>query len=202
MRKTALKGAASICRLRPIQFRFKWGYIMDASSLYQDSLPLSSDMLLAQLDSWGISYVLHEHVPLRTVEESKAVEDDLMVPGENALRLKNLYLRDRKKRNYLISLQQDREIDLKVLGAELGVGGLSFGSADRLMQFLGIRPGAVSPLAMINGVEQGGRFIMDAQARDAEVIYMHPLVNDRTVAMPRADMMTFLKKINVPPDWI
>jgi len=175
---------------------------MDASSAFQDSLPLSSDALLAQLDDWGLSYVLHAHVPLRTVEEAKAVEDDLLVPGEHALRLKNLYLRDRKKRNYLVTLQQDRDIDLKALGAELGVGGLSFGSADRLLEFLGIRPGAVSPLAMINGARQGVRFFMDAQARDAEVIYMHPLVNDRTVAMPRADLMTFLDKINVTPEWV
>ena len=117
---------------------------MDAPTAAQVSLPLSSDALQAQLDAWGLSYVLHQHVPLRTVEESKAVEDDLLVPGETALRLKNLYLRDRKKRNYLVSLQQDREIDLKALGAQLGVGGLSFGSEERLMEHLGIRPGAVT----------------------------------------------------------
>ena len=131
---------------------------MDAPTAAQESLPLSSDALLAQLDAWGLSYVLHQHVPLRTVEESKAVEGDLLVPGETALRLKNLYLRDRKKRNYLVSLQQDREIDLKALGAQLGVGGLSFGSEERLMEHLGIRPGAVTPLAMINGAPKGVRF--------------------------------------------
>ena len=85
---------------------------MDASSAFQDTLPLSSDALLSQLDDWGLSYRLHTHIPLRTVEESKAVEDQFMVPGENALRLKNLYLRDKKKRNYLVTLEQSREIDL------------------------------------------------------------------------------------------
>ncbi len=63
---------------------------MDASSSFQDTLPISSDALLAQLDAWGLTYRLHTHVPLRTVEESKAVEDYFMVPCENALRLKNL----------------------------------------------------------------------------------------------------------------
>ncbi len=124
---------------------------MDASSAYQESLPTSSDALLAQLEAVGVSYTLHRHVPLRTVEEAKAVEASIGAPGETAFRLKNLYLRDRKKRNYLVTLEQDREIDLKALGAQLGAGGLSFGSADRLMEFLGIRPGAVSPLAMITG---------------------------------------------------
>jgi Ala-tRNA(Pro) deacylase len=175
---------------------------MDASSTYQDSLPVSSDALLAQLDAWGIGYTLHEHVPLRTVEDSKAVEDQFMVPGENALRIKNLYLRDKKKRNYLVTLQQDRDIDLKALGALLGVGNLSFGSPDRLLENLGIRPGAVSPLAMITGVDKGVRFFMDPAFRDADVVYMHPLVNDRTVAIARDDVQVFWDKIGCSVEWI
>ncbi|OIQ28666.1 MAG: aminoacyl-tRNA deacylase [Alphaproteobacteria bacterium MedPE-SWcel] len=175
---------------------------MDASSAFQDSLPMTSDALLAQLQDWGIGYVLHDHVPLRTVEDSKAVEADLLVPGQSALRLKNLYLRDRKKRNYLISLHQDREIDLKALAAQLGAGGLSFGSADRLMEYLGIRPGAVSPLAMITGAPKQVRFLLDASAQEADVIYMHPLVNDRTLALPRPDLMRFFERIAVVPEFI
>ncbi|UWQ75025.1 prolyl-tRNA synthetase associated domain-containing protein [Leisingera sp. M658] len=175
---------------------------MDASSTYQDSLPVSSDALLKQLDDWGIAYQLHTHVPLRTVEDAKGVEEQFMVPGENALRLKNLYLRDKKKRNYLVTLQQDREIDLKALGAELGIGNLSFGSADRLLENLGIHPGAVSPLAMITGAEKGVTFYMDATAQEADVIYMHPLVNDRTVAMKRADVMAFFAKAGVEVNWV
>ncbi|MBO9410880.1 MULTISPECIES: prolyl-tRNA synthetase associated domain-containing protein [unclassified Ruegeria] len=175
---------------------------MDASSAFQDTLPLSSDALLAQLDDWGLTYTLHTHVPLRTVEESKAVEDQFMVPGENALRVKNLYLRDKKKRNYLVTLEQNAEIDLKALGADLGVGNLSFGSADRLLQNLGIRPGAVSPLAMINGVQNEVRFFMDSAAKQADVIYMHPLVNDRTVAMPRDDLLAFCDRTGVEINWL
>ncbi|WP_170575540.1 prolyl-tRNA synthetase associated domain-containing protein [Ruegeria atlantica] len=175
---------------------------MDASSAFQDTLPLSSDALLAQLDGWGLTYRLHTHVPLRTVEDAKAVEDQFMVPGENSLRLKNLYLRDKKKRNYLVTLEQSREIDLKALGAELGVGNLSFGSADRLMQNLGIRPGAVSPLAMINGVQNNVRFFMDGAGQEADVIYMHPLVNDRTVVLARADLLAFFDKIGCDVTWL
>lgn len=175
---------------------------MDASSAYQDSLPVTSDALLAQLDGWGIGYRLHTHVPLRTVEDAKAVEDQFLAPGERALRLKNLYLRDRKKRNYLVSLEQDRAIDLKALGAELGVGGLSFGSTERLLENLGIRPGAVSPLAMINGVQKGVTFFLDAQAQDADVICMHPLVNDRTVVMARDALLAFFEKIGVDVKYV
>jgi Ala-tRNA(Pro) deacylase len=155
---------------------------------------------LAQLDVWGLDYVLHEHVPLRTVEDAKSVEAAMVVTGEAAFRVKNLYLRDKKKRNYLVTLEQDREIDLKALGKQLGVGGLSFGSADRLMQNLGIRPGAVTPLAMINGAENDVRFFIDAAVKEAEKIYMHPLVNDRTVAMNVSDLWGFFEKLGVTPE--
>lgn len=175
---------------------------MDASSLYQDSLPTTSDALLAQLKAWELPYVLHEHVPLRTVEDAKQVEADLTQPGEKAFRIKNFYLRDRKKRNHLLTLEQDRKVDLKALAADLGLGNLSFGSADRLMEHLGIRPGAVSPLAMINGVEKDVSFYLDQAAKEADVIYMHPLVNDRTVAMARGDLMRFLDHIGCTLHWI
>ncbi len=175
---------------------------MDASSQFQDTLPVSSDALLAQLEGWGLGYELHHHVPLRTVEEAKSVEEAMIVPGEAAFRVKNLYLRDKKKRNYLVTLEQDREIDLKALGKQLGVGGLSFGSPDRLLQNLGIRPGAVSPLAMITGAANNVRFVMDAAVRDCSTIYMHPLVNDCTVAMGVADFETFLEKLSVTPEWL
>lgn len=175
---------------------------MDASSVFQDTLPMSSDALLVQLSDWGLAFVLHEHVPLRTVEDAKVVEAAMDVEGQAAFRVKNLYLRDKKKRNYLVVLDQDRVIDLKTLGAQLGVGGLSFGSADRLMQNLGVRPGAVTPLAMINGAENGVRLILDGAARRATHIYMHPLVNDRTIAMPVADLLRFFEKLDVTPEWL
>ncbi len=175
---------------------------MDASSRFQGSLPVSSDALLAQLTEWGLAYELYEHAPLRTVEDAKSVEAAMVVAGEAAFRIKNLYLRDKKKRNYLVTLEQDREIDLKSLGAKLGVGNLSFGSADRLLENLGVRPGAVTPLSMVTGATKGVQFILDASAQQAEVIYMHPLVNDRTIAMRMDDFHAFLNRINTTPQWI
>ncbi|NIZ62537.1 aminoacyl-tRNA deacylase [Sedimentitalea sp. CY04] len=175
---------------------------MDNAPLDLDSMPVSSDALLAQLDDWGLGYVLHEHPPLHSVGEAKEVEAAMVVPGENALRVKNLYLRDKKKRNYLVTLEQDRKIDLKELGAELGVGKLSFGSPERLMQHLGILPGAVTPLSMINGVEKDVAFYMDSAAQQADVIYMHPLVNTRTVGLKRSDLMAFFERIGCAVTWV
>ncbi|KPD13247.1 prolyl-tRNA synthetase associated domain-containing protein [Phaeobacter sp. 11ANDIMAR09] len=175
---------------------------MEAATAATDVLPLSPDALLAQLDGWGIAYQLHAHVPLRTVEEAKQVEAEMEQPGVTNLKIKNLYLRDRKKRNYLISVEQDRAVDLKALGKEIDAAGLSFGSADRLMQNLGIKPGAVSPLAMVNGVKAGVIFYMDAAAKEVDAINMHPLVNDRTVVMARDDFLTFMERIGCEIRWV
>ncbi|MDB2422566.1 prolyl-tRNA synthetase associated domain-containing protein [Paracoccaceae bacterium] len=128
---------------------------VDASSKYQYSLPISSDAIMERLDNWGITYKRADHVPLRTVEESKKVQGQFLSSEQGGGHIKNLYFRDNKKRNVLLVAEQDRQIDLKTLNTKLGTGRLSFGSAERLMENLGVRPGAVTPLSMINGVETG-----------------------------------------------
>ena len=175
---------------------------MNADTATLDAMPVSSDALLAQLDDWGIAYQLHSHVPLRTVEDAKRVEAEMERPGVTSLKIKNLYLRDRKKRNYLISVEQDRAVDLKALGKEIGAAGLSFGSADRLMQNLGILPGAVSPLAMVTGVKTGVTFYMDAALQEVDAINMHPLVNDRTVVMTQKNFLAFMGRIGCEIRWV
>lgn len=175
---------------------------MDASTDRHDILPVSPDELLARLDGWNIRYRLYRHPPLRTVEDSRAAEHLIGEPGETPLRIKNLYLRDKKKQNHLVTLEQNREIDLKALAAGLGGGNLSFGSPDRLFEHLGIRPGAVSPLAMVNGVGTGVAFHLDRAACAAETICMHPLVNDRSVIMARDELFAFLEHIGCAINWL
>ncbi len=171
---------------------------MDASSAFQDSLPTTSDALIARMDALGIAYTRYDHVPLRTVADSKLVQGEM----EAGVHVKNLYLRDRKKRNLLVTLEQDREVDLKSLGERLGAAGLSFGSEERLMENLGIRPGAVSPLAMVNGVKQNVRLVIDAAVKRASLVHVHPLVNDRTLAMTPADLIRWFDAIGCAPEWI
>ena len=76
---------------------------VDASSKYQDSLPISSDEIMEQLDNWGIAYTRADHVPLRTVEESKKIQGQFLSSEQGGGHIKNLYLRDNKKRNVLLS---------------------------------------------------------------------------------------------------
>ena len=175
---------------------------VDASSKYQHSLPISSDVIMEQLDNWGIAYTRADHVPLRTVEESKRVQGQFLSSLQGGGHIKNLYLRDNKKRNVLLVAEQDRQIDLKTLNTKLGTGRLSFGSAERLMENLGVRPGAVTPLAMINGAETGVQLFIDSGLKSCQQIYVHPLVNDRTLGTPLEGLQVFFEKIKVEPVWV
>ena len=78
----------------------------------QTDIPISPEKLMEQLDIWNIKYKIFQHVSLRTVEESKTIQHLFLKPEEGGGHIKNLYLRDNKKKNYLIVLEQDREIDL------------------------------------------------------------------------------------------
>ncbi len=175
---------------------------VDASSGFQDSLPITSDQLLKQLDDWGIGYVCHNHEPLATVEESKRIQDQFLNYSEGGGHIKNLYLRDHKKTNFLLITEQDCPVDLKILREILGSGRLSFGSPDRLMENLGVRPGAVTPLAMINGVKQNVRLFMDIKLKSCIKIYAHPLVNDRTLELSVENLDRFFRNVGATPSWI
>ena len=176
--------------------------IVDASSKYQDSLPISSDAILSLLDNWKISYTRTDHEPLRTVEDSKKVQNQFLSSENGGGHIKNLYLRDNKKQNILLVTEQDRQIDLKNVHLKLGVGRISFGSPERLMENLGVRPGAVTPLSMITGVQMEVRLFIDSDLKNCKQIYVHPLVNDRTLGITVEELQKFFDKIKVQPAWV
>ena len=160
---------------------------MDASSTFKDSLPTPPESLIGKLEALDIKFTKHHHPPLRTVEESKIYRHNM--PGTH---VKNLYLRDKKKRNYLIIAEEDRMIDLKSLHTIIGSDRLSFGSAERLFEVLGVRPGAVSPFTMINDPDHRVSLSIDAELMTAEKLYFHPLVNDITLGVAPDGLSRFL----------
>ena len=175
---------------------------LDASSAFQDSLPVTSDQLLEMLTDKGFFYQRIDHIPLRTVADSKKVRDGFLTTEQGGGHIKNLYLRDKKKNSFLVVVPEDVEIDLKVLAALIGSSRLSFGSENRLFDNLGVRPGAVTPLAMITGVHNAVTLCMHSRLREVVYLYMHPLVNDRTVAMRPEDVEAFLKQHGVIVNWV
>ena len=160
---------------------------VDASSKFEDTLPTRSGDIIALLETLGVSSDIHHHVPLRTVADSQSLRGEI-----EGAHIKNLYLRDNKKRNYLVVAKESLAIDLKALGPQIGASRLSFGSADRLMEFLGVRPGAVSPLTLVNDTDNKVQLVMDKSLLEEEKINVHPLVNDMTVTIPVSGLDVFL----------
>ena len=170
---------------------------MDATSKFKDGLPTTPETLLTLLDRLKIAYVVHRHPPLRTVEDSKAQRGNM--PG---LHIKNLFLRDRKKQNFLVVAEEDRQIDMKSLNQKIGCERLSFGSAERLFEMLGVRPGAVSPLTLINDADQKVHLALDIALRTNEIIYAHPLVNDITLGIEGQYLQQFFAYTGHEVRWL
>jgi Ala-tRNA(Pro) deacylase len=158
-------------------------------------VPISPSDLFALLDRHGIRYTTVEHAPVFTVEEAQALRG--LMSGAHT---KNLFLRDNKKAYFLVTVEEERPIDLKRLRSMVGAkGGLSFGSPEALFDCLGVRPGAVTPLAAAN--DEAGRVsvFLDAALLEAAVVNCHPLVNTQTTALAPRDLVTFLRAVGHEP---
>ena len=165
-------------------------------------LPISSIQLLKQLDEWEITYKHFTHDPLISVNESKLIQEKLFGNNKKNGHIKNLYLRDKKKNNILFVAHQDAIIDLKLLAENIKMGRLSFGSKERLMENLGVFPGAVSPFAMINGVKKNVTIFLDRNLKSYEKIFAHPLENNQTLEITFDQLEKFFKKMHVTSHWI
>jgi Ala-tRNA(Pro) deacylase len=159
--------------------------------------PTSPDQLLARLKDLGIQSRTVSHPPVFTVEEAKALRGEL--PGGH---VKNLFLRNKKGAMWLIVAEEDRPIDLKALGEKISAGRVSFGSADRLMQYLGVLPGSVTPFGVINDSGHEVQVVLDQALLAHDPINVHPLTNDRTTAISPKDLLTFLDATGHKPQII
>jgi Ala-tRNA(Pro) deacylase len=158
---------------------------------------LNPQQLFDRLDQLGITQRTVEHPAVFTVEEAKALRGNL--PGHH---VKNLFLRNKKEEMWLVVAPEDRAIDLKRLGEVLGAGRLSFGSPERLKRHLGVEPGSVTPLALINDGERRVRLALDRGLADGAVVNVHPLVNTMTTAVAPADLLRFFEATGHSPRWL
>lgn len=136
-----------------------------------------------------ISYEVTEHGAVYNMEELAAV--DLPYPDCDA---KNLFVRDDKKRNYyLITVKGEKRVNLKEFRKAHGLRNLSFASPDDLMAIMGLIPGAVTPLGLLNAEEKKVIFYLDQELEDS-LIGVHPNDNTATVWMQSKDLMMLLKE--------
>jgi Ala-tRNA(Pro) deacylase len=165
------------------------------SAMTEDQ-PLGAEALFRRLDALGIDYRTHRHPPVFTVEEAKALRGTL--PGAH---VKNLFLRDKKKRIWLVTALEEREIDLKALKRRLGAqGSLSFGSAELLFEVLGVEPGSVTPFGVVNDRAGRAAVVLDKGALQNNPVNAHPLRNDMTTAVSPDGLLRFLEAENHTPE--
>jgi len=168
------------------------------SALDDGSPPATPEELWARLDQLGIAHTTHRHSPVFTVEEAQRLKGDL--PGAHT---KNLFLRDKKGTMWLLVARFDKDVDLKVVAPQVGARGrLSFGSPERLMRYLGVIPGSVTPFAVLNDHAKKVSVALDSGLRNQEVWNAHPLDNSMTTAVSRDDLLRFLDAMGHPPAWV
>lgn len=154
--------------------------------------------LYARLDALDIAHTTIEHAPVFTVEESQRLCGTL-----EGAQIKNLFLKDKKKRLWLCTVLEDRDVDLKALRKRLGAqGNFSFASAETLMDILGVAPGSVTPLSVINDVDRVVSVVLDDGLFDEDVVNCHPLRNDKTTTLKCSDLLRFLEAEGYTPERI
>jgi Ala-tRNA(Pro) deacylase len=148
---------------------------------------MTPDELFAHFDALGIEHRTHSHPPVFTVGEATALRGSL--PGGHC---KSLFLKDKKGGYWLAVMLEERRIDLKTLAKQLAAPRFSFGGAADLYRVLGVRPGSVTPFALVNDVERLVTPVLDAAMLQYDQLNYHPLKNDRTTAISPADLLRFI----------
>ena len=155
------------------------------------------DDLIRILNYNGFEYLVEEHAPLFTVEDSKSLRGQ--IEGAHS---KNLFLKDAKANFFLISIEESASIDLKKTMQQIQSKKLSFAKPEYLQDILGIEPGSVSPFALLNDTKKQVKFYLDRSFLDSETVNFHPLINTATVNISPQNLVELIEKYHNPVNYI
>ena len=158
-------------------------------------MPATREDLMNRLKELGIETSTMDHEPVFTVSESSKLDREL--EGGHT---KNLFVKDKKGRLFLVVALAHATIDLKQLHKVIGAQGrVSFGNAELLEEVLGVKPGSVTPFALINDTEHRVTPVLDAAMMAFETLNYHPLSNDATTSIARDDLLAFVRACGHEP---
>ncbi|MGH7677732.1 MAG: prolyl-tRNA synthetase associated domain-containing protein [Gemmatimonadaceae bacterium] len=141
------------------------------------------------LTTRGIEYVRHDHPPVFTCEEELQ-----HVPESGAARTKNLFLRDRRGRRHLLLVTTcAKSVSIASFAEVAGADRLSFASPERLKTHLGVEPGSVTMLGLVNDASHAVELFVDTDVWNAPNIHAHPLRNDATLVLTHEAVVRFLE---------
>ena len=144
----------------------------------------------------GYDYDLHEHQALFTVEDSNKFRGQ--IKGSHS---KNLFLKNKKNKFFLISCEEFTDINLKRVSKFLSLGNISFAKEEYLINLLGVKPGSVTPFALLNNTQNNIDFYLDEKLYNSKFVNFHPLTNTATITMKCSIFIEFMiennKKIHI-----
>ena len=151
------------------------------------------EKVLNKLDELNISYKEVEHTPVYTIEEMDALGNIF----ENAKICKNLFVRDQKgKRHFLVVLPEEKRAPLADIATKIECTKLSFASPERLMKYLKLEPGAVTPLSVINDETNEVEVVFDEDLKKEELLGVHPCVNTAIILLTPDDLEKYIVSNN------
>ena len=158
-------------------------------------MPKTPEELFAFLQKLGIEFRTVSHPPLFTVADSQALRGE--IPGGHT---KNLFLKDKKDNFFLVTVEEEAEVDLKQIHHVIGAASrVSFGKPEALMEHLGVIPGAVTAFGLINDEKGAVKFVIDDALMEHETINAHPLTNEATTSIAASDMLRFARATGHEP---
>ena len=161
---------------------------------YRWDVPLTRQGLLQGLERMGIATTTVEHRATFTVAESSDIDRSL--PGAHT---KNLFLKDAKGRLLLIVANVASAVDLNGVAKRLGMGRVSFGRPELLMEVLGVAPGSVTVFAIANDREMRVQLVVDETLMAYDSLNCHPLENTATTNIARDDLLRFIRATGHEP---
>ena len=143
--------------------------------------------LFATLAELNIPFERHDHAAVFTCEEAYAA-----MPGHEAVQTKNIFLRDKRGRRHLLLVTTcEKSVDVKKFADAADADHLSFASPERMMKYLGVEPGSVTVLGLVNDIGNGVELYVDRDVWNTPRWRCHPLVNTATLVVARTDLERF-----------
>jgi len=151
--------------------------------------------LYSLLDQLQISYTRYDHPPVFTCDQAYAA-----IPNDPAVQTKNIFLRDKRGRRHLLLVTScEKAVDIKRFADQASADHLSFASPERLMKHLGVEPGSVTVLGLINDATNAVELYVDTDVWNTPHWRCHPLVNTATLVISRPDIEKFLASTGHTP---
>lgn len=150
--------------------------------------------VIEKLEELGIKYELIEHKAVYSIEDMENLDTTIFKGAEIC---KNLFLRDQKgRRHFLVVISSEKQADLTNIQKQAESTRLSFASPERLMKYLGVEAGHVSPMALLHDKEESVEVMIDKELKEKEMVAVHPNTNQASILITPANLTKYIKATN------